>query len=456
MTILLWAIILLYAGICVTLIFNNNIWTDEAFTMELLQNPVKGILEGTAGDVHPPLYYLIAKLGQVVFGPSLQVQKLVVILPVILTMMLGAVKVRKRFGDVTALLFIVMLALMPRTLTYAVQPRMYSWALFFITVCGVYIYEVYLENKWQDWVIVTLTAAAAAYSHYFALVSAACMYGFFLLICLFQRRDLLKRWLLMASAAILLYLPWLFVLLKQFSAVSERYWIPAIDGRTILSYVNWAFETDTPYSTYLYVVLFAIAVISLCISCVRYKRTEDTYALWCIMTPLCTTIAGIAVSAIVRPIYYNRYVFPAMGLLCLAFAIAFRYCRKPVLISICVFLCMSAVVEYKDVYHEEYHAARTAATEQFFAKHLGEKDVILYNWRDYGFIYRYYFPAEQLVYVEDMDFAGDYDTLWYMNTYNCTYLSGAVLEEYGLTQEYMGNYGIEHDEFEIYRITKEK
>lgn len=454
MTILLWGIILVYAGICVTLIFNNNIWTDEAFTMELLQNDVKGILAGTAGDVHPPLYYLIAKLGRVLFGTSLQVQKIVVILPVILTMMVGAVTIRRRFGDMTALLFIVTLALMPRTLTYAVQPRMYSWALFFITICGVYAYEIYLENKWQDWIIVTLTAVAAAYTHYFALVSAACIYGFFLLVCLLRRRELLKRWFLMAAATVLLYLPWLFVLLKQFHAVSERYWIPAIDAKTVISYVNWAFETDTPYSTYLYVILFAAAVITLVISCVRHGRPEDKCALWCIMVPLFTTIAGVVVSAVVRPIYYNRYVFPAMGLLCLAFAIAFKYCRPPVIVSICFFLCMSAVVEYKDVYHEEYQATRTAETEQFFEEHLEENDVILYNWQDYGFIYQYYFPKEQLVYVEDMDFAGDYGTVWYMNTYNCTYLPGTVLEEYGLTQEYMGNYGIEHDEFEIYRIAK--
>lgn len=454
MTALLWSIIVIFTGLCVTLIFNNNIWTDEAFTMELLQNDVTGILQGTAGDVHPPLYYLIAKLGQVLFGTSLQVQKIIVIIPVTLTMILGAVKVRSRFGDTASLLFVMMLALMPRTLTYAVQPRMYSWALLFITVCGIYTYEIYLENRWQDWIIVTLTAVAAAYCHYFSLISAACIYGFFLLVCIMRKRELLKRWFLMAVATVILYLPWLFVLLKQFNAVSERYWIPDIDAKTVLGYVDWAFATKTPHSTWMYVVLFAVALTALIISCVRYKRTEDKFALWCIMVPLFTTIIGVVVSNIVRPVYYNRYVFPAMGLLCLAFAIAMKYAKKPVVISICVFLCMSGIVEYKDVHHTEYASTRTAATEQFFDGHLGENDIVLYNWQDYGFIYKYYFPEEQLVYVEDMDFGGDYDTIWYLNTYNCTYLPGTTLEEHGLVQEYMGNYGIEHDEFEIYRISR--
>ena len=58
---------LCYLSLC----FNNNIWTDEAFTIELLHSDFAGILKGTASDVHPPLYYLIAKCVTLVFGDSL-------------------------------------------------------------------------------------------------------------------------------------------------------------------------------------------------------------------------------------------------------------------------------------------------------------------------------------------------------------------------------------------------
>ena len=58
---------LVYVSLC----FNNNVWTDESFTIDLLKLDFPGILHGTASDVHPPLYYLIAKCFVLVFGDSL-------------------------------------------------------------------------------------------------------------------------------------------------------------------------------------------------------------------------------------------------------------------------------------------------------------------------------------------------------------------------------------------------
>ena len=69
-------IILIFGIVCISLSFNNNIWTDEAFTMQILHKSYWGIILGTAIDVHPPLYYMIAKTAQIIFGSSLFVQKI--------------------------------------------------------------------------------------------------------------------------------------------------------------------------------------------------------------------------------------------------------------------------------------------------------------------------------------------------------------------------------------------
>ena len=60
--ILSWAVVLFFTLLYLSLIFNDNLLTDEAFTMQLISGSVPEILSGTAGDVHPPLYYLFAKL----------------------------------------------------------------------------------------------------------------------------------------------------------------------------------------------------------------------------------------------------------------------------------------------------------------------------------------------------------------------------------------------------------
>ena len=53
-----------------------------------------------------------------------------------------------------------------------------------------------------------------------------------------------------------------------------------------------------------------------------------------------------------------------------------------------------------------------------------------------------------------MDLSGDYDNIWLLDTQYNPDFSKEELEEYGWTQSFMGNYGIEHDEFKIYRLTK--
>ena len=66
----LWALMIAFGGIYLSLCFNNNIWTDEGYTMDLLRNckTFQEVCNFTAKDVHPPLYYLILKVFTDRFG----------------------------------------------------------------------------------------------------------------------------------------------------------------------------------------------------------------------------------------------------------------------------------------------------------------------------------------------------------------------------------------------------
>lgn len=49
-------------------IFDNDFWGDEAFSIRLAKMSVPEMLQATAEDVHPPLYYLFMILGYRCFG----------------------------------------------------------------------------------------------------------------------------------------------------------------------------------------------------------------------------------------------------------------------------------------------------------------------------------------------------------------------------------------------------
>lgn len=472
---LLGLLILGFAFVYLSLCFNNNIWTDEAFTIDLLKNS-ESYMDAvwfTAGDVHPPLYYLILKPFADIFGVRLFLLKALSIVPMLLTMELGITFVYRRFGFRTAFLYILMLGAIPCAMEYAVQVRMYSWAMLFVTACAFSAVDAYERNKKRDWIVFVLAGVASAYTHYFAFAAVLWIYGFFFLAVVYKKRESLKAFLLAAAVSLAAYLPWLRVLYAQVSGVRKNYWIAGIDKEVLLSYFDTLFETKLlPFSTQIMVLLFGIAFVWLVYRLVLgvtgktgkgkagkgarqdAQTQKAVLALLAFFVPVLTAAFGVTVSLLMRPVFIARYLMPCVPLLCFFFAAAWSEAPKKVYAALLAFTFFLGTVVYQDTWQVEYQSTYVPQTEQFFVEKLGENDIIVYNFEIFDFIYAYYFDEEKLVYIEDVDLSQAYDNIWLMDTHGQPEFAAEDLEQYGWTKTFMGNYGIEHDEFKIYRITK--
>ena len=71
-------------------------------------------------------------------------QKMVTIFPIILLLIFSAVKVVKLFGVRTHLIFVAFLIAFPAMFEYAIQVRMYTWAMLFVTICGIVVYDIFM------------------------------------------------------------------------------------------------------------------------------------------------------------------------------------------------------------------------------------------------------------------------------------------------------------------------
>ena len=454
-TILIWGTVAGFTALYVSLIFNHNIWTDEAFTLQLLRENVKGIIDGTARDVHPPLYYLYAKIFTVIFGDALLVQKVAAILPMTATLVLGATLIRREFGDRAAVLFLFFLACIPCSMEFAVQVRMYSLALLFVTLCGVYAYRAFIYGGRMDFAVYAVSAVAAAYTHYFAFVSVIITAGLLFLAILIWKRERAAVWGISAAAMVAGYLPWMPYFIRQVTSVEQGYWIPEITGQTVWEYFLWTFDlTLVPGMVFVFLILLKGASTYNTIEIAKHKEKTEIFALVCMLVPTLTTILGVAASAVKTPIYRDQYVFPALGLLALFFGIAMRRVRESILIVVSLFLLFVGAVQYKECFRQEYRSTFVPQTEAFFAQNLSDDDYVVYNWDAFGFIYECYFPQEQLVYLEEFDFSQDFGTVWFLHTEWMPEVDPAVLEANGLHMENMGHFGIEHNEFDIYMIYK--
>ncbi|MCD7842762.1 MAG: hypothetical protein LUG56_09880 [Lachnospiraceae bacterium] len=442
----------------VSLCFNNNVHTDEAFTMQLIQNDFQGIIEGTAADVHPPLYYLIARAAALLFPTEahrLLVQKIVVIIPVTLTLLFGGFWILKKTGKfLSGLLFIASVSFLLCTMEYAVQVRMYSWGLFFVTFCGLEAYDAFMTGKLRHWVLFAVMGVGAAYTHYFAFVSAVIICGLlFLAVLLWNRRELLK-WLVTVVLMFLAYLPWFFVLLRQFQAVNTSYWIPEITQETILSYFTWAFGTDVTYTTVMTLTLLIAGGMIVLIRLIRAPGSLDVFSMFCWLVPFLTCAGGVVVSWIFRPIYYDRYVYPAMGLLFVFFALSWNHVEDWFQLVLLLFCCVIGVERYKEAIDLEYLSTNTDITMEYLEENLTDDDIVVYNWSIYRLIYEYYIDGDQLVYLEDVDWDGLSGDIYFFYTYNCEQISQETLDTYGLTMEDMGEMGVEHNVFVMYHVYK--
>lgn len=449
----IWGSVLFFTVLYISLIFNHNIWTDEAFTLQLLKGNVAEIISGTAKDVHPPLYYLYAKLFTVFGGNSLLVQKIAVVIPMAATLIIGATVVRRHFGDRTSLLFLLFLSCIPCSMEFAVQVRMYSLALLFVTLCGLYAYLAFLQGRKQEFAVFAISGTAAAYTHYFAFVSVLVIAGLLLLAILIWNRKRLTGFLAAGAGMLLCYLPWFPSMFRQVVSVEAGYWISEITADTICSYFIWTFGVAVfPAAVFIFLIILKGTAVYNIVKITSQRKAEDIYALLCMMVPMLTMLLGVVLSVWKTPIYRDQYIFPALGMLSLFFGITMRNAKPLILAAVSAFLLMMGALQYRECFLQEYRSTLVPQTEAFFDENLSENDFIVYNWEAYGFIYECYFPAEQLVYLEEFDFSGDFETVWFMDSEWMPEVDGTILEANGLVIEYVGHYGVEHNEFDMYKI----
>lgn len=437
----------------ISLIFNINVWTDEAYTIELVRNhSFRGIISETALDVHPPLYYLLLKVFVSLFGDSIRVFKLFSILPMFGLMLLTWLKVRKYWGETVAILMLLFLNGIPCMLEYVVQIRMYSLACFWVTWAGLSAYGVWKKRTVSEFVQLTIVALLACYTHTYAMISCVFLYAILILfeiIHALKQKDGKGLFKVFFSGILVAvgFAPWLRVLVKQTLNRVGNYWIESITVKEILSYPSFLFQTAIPYATEM--------LIGLCILGILVAIRKQKEALLFLGIPMLTALFGIAISVLVTPFFIPRYLVPCVGLLALFLAIAFGTQKQYLRIFIGIFMICMIASTYKVNYEQEYNKTHTQELMDFLEENMTEQDIIVYNYELYGFIYKIYFDVDRTIFLGDMDFSRDFRNVWYFDSCVSPWLDSQVLLEHGLKKEHVGNLGIEQNEFILYKISHE-
>ena len=300
---------------------------DEYFTLSIINFNVNDLISVTAADVHPPLYYLILKFAMNVFGlfgissHNLFAVRLVSIIPYPIIMIISYLKIRKDYGWLTAGLFTLSLGVMSEFFLYFLIARMYSWAILFLLIAFIYTKDIFKTGKKRYWAIVTVASVLCAYTHYFAAISAVCLYLILIYYVIFKNRSQIKNLCISIATAILLYGYWISVLLSQLDAVHHGFWVPRVKFDSLVQSLGYyAYCKETLFA--IFAILILLAIIFLFKKQLKEKHTLDNfYLLTGFAIYFGTILLALIVSLTFKPILLARYLMPAAAVLWLTLSI---------------------------------------------------------------------------------------------------------------------------------------
>lgn len=352
-TITAYGLVIIGAIVYLSLVFNQNVWLDEAFTASLVRTDMAGVLERSMADTLPPLYNILLKLTTDIFGYTVPVMKITSVVPMIITMLLSATVVRKRHGFKASSLFTVALFTMPNLLFFGVEIRMYSLGFLFATASGIYAYEFIKDYNIKNLIIFTVMSVLAGYSHHFAFVSVGFVYLFMLLYYFFAERENIKRWFICVILTVILYFPCLVVTLKQFKSVSGYFSMPDVTLSVFIKYARYPYTVGNTVSSIILLISVAAMFIYTVLR-VKSKQFDDGYALCLFLVYYGVLVFGTIVSKLMTAnIFVDRYLFFAHGMLWLFFAIEAGKFTKYYYVLVGV-VVLAGIFGYEREYHIEY------------------------------------------------------------------------------------------------------
>ncbi len=231
-------LLLISAGLIVWTIRRFSIWIDESATLLLVgPHSVGQIVDFTRFDAHPPLWYLILKPWLELFGTNVIASRAQSAL-----FMLGAFAVwyrflKLRFSRAVALLALALMVTNPMLLHYAIEGRMYAFAILLVSLSCLLI-----TGSWKRrWIAYWFCAVAMLWTHYFLAFVLLAQFGYLLLARKEHGRSVL--WLVIYGASIVAtFVPWLpYAFQMTHMAVSNGFWIAPLTPNTAIAYVLMTF-----------------------------------------------------------------------------------------------------------------------------------------------------------------------------------------------------------------------
>lgn len=375
------AIILLGAVLLLLPAFHTNIWFDESYSVGLVNHSFGEIWTIGSHDVHPILYYWLLKIINLIFGTNIVAYRIFSVLGILVLGILGLTHIKKDFGKRTGLLFTFFSMFLPVMLTYALEIRMYSWTIVFVTLMAIYLNRFIKEKNSKNLLLFGIFSLTSCYMHYYALVCAGIINLGLIIYVMRKRKDfekrILKKFVLVEAMQVILYLPWFIYFVAQALRVGKGFWITIEFPQILIDIINFQFKGSLKQTvpTIFAVALYAYLLYIIIKNIRKKEKIKEGIVPIAIYT---IVIILVALLSVISPILYARYLFTITGLL--IFSIAYFLAKennKYMLAIICFIIAVLSVINLSNNMKENYDSSNQEAI-RYLKEKLEPEDIIIY------------------------------------------------------------------------------
>lgn len=282
------------------LIWQAPLWYDENFTLILARLPFDKMMAATAGDVHPPLWYLIEWITfHSALWPAWTLR-----LPALAFSALSMIAFWRVMEEMiiprrVRLIAFALMAVLPMQIWYAQEARMYALLEFLVLAA---LYNA-LKSRW---ILFTVASIAMLYTQNYGVFYLASI--FFAVIVIYPKK--VDKAFVSCVIACVAFLPWAFVLSKQMGEISGRYWIMDSSGAAALAILQRLFFVSV-LADFPAIAAHALVYIALIIGVWWMVRKSEYPSKW---TALIMAFGPLAIAFVASIVWQPVMLFrPLIG-----------------------------------------------------------------------------------------------------------------------------------------------
>ncbi|MDC7278868.1 glycosyltransferase family 39 protein [Butyrivibrio fibrisolvens] len=398
-------------------VFDVNLWGDEAYTAWIIKYPVNQLIDYTAADVHPPLYYIGLKAFCGILGQRATVFHFFSVLALACMLIFALTVIWKEFGPAASLIVITFTSISDAALRFNVEIRMYSWAAVFVFLTYYFTYCLIKRPAIKYYVGFSIASLAAAYTHYYALVAVAFFYAYLLIRAIVYKRTELIKTLIVSGIAIAVYLPWLTKLISCFTARIDNYWIA--EYSSFSECFSYLFSDHFTFGMWFVIILMLVLTVLYETGFATVEKSEAreykvkygnkihySETVEVIIAGLLsiagTMATGIWISALVSPFFVTRYIYVVAPVAWLILGILFSKMKMRILWTpvFLAFTLSMLIPAYKEIYYGDVDIMNRTQFVLDVLAYVDGDDMIITNFGG-DELPMYYFDGKQ--YVNDAD-----------------------------------------------------